>query len=348
MTAQAGGAPTASGAPGTPTTSAAPTRRRGSGLAIARFAVARVVGLVATLFVASIVIFGALFLAPGSPITFLTHGRSMSPEAVKALEHEYHLDESVPAQYWHWLTGVLHGDFGTSILYHDSVGSLIASRAVNTVALVLFSAVLIIVLGLSIGIYAGLRPGRLAGTLMGTSTALMAVPAFVAAVVLTLVFAVDLGWFPVFGSGSGLLDRIHHLVLPSVALALASVAFVGRLTNAAVREELAADHVQTAISRGLPYRFVVRRHVIRNAAVPMLTVAGLTVAGLIAGSVVVEQVFQLNGLGSFLVTAVQQKDFPVVQAICLIYVTSFVVLNTLIDLLYSFLDPRIAVGRGPS
>ncbi|MFI6599510.1 ABC transporter permease [Nonomuraea sp. NPDC050536] len=314
----------------------------------ARFLAGRLGGLVATLLVASFVIFGALYAAPGSPITFLTHGRSMTPQAIAALNAQYHLDEPLAAQYWRWLTGVVRGEFGTSILFHDSVGSLLAGRAMNTVALVLFSAVLIIVAGLAIGVLAGLRPGVVATSLMGLSTAAMAVPAFVAAMVLTLVFAVDLGWFPVFGSGSGLTDRIGHLVLPSAALALASVAFVARLTQAAVRQELAADHVQTAVSRGLPYRFIVRRHVLRNATIPVLTVTGLTVAGLIAGSVVVEQAFQLNGLGSYLVSSVQQKDFPVVQAICLMYVAAFIVLNTLIDLAYSLLDPRIALGRRPS
>lgn len=341
--AAAGSAPATAPAPQTP---ARP--RAGAGLAIARFVALRIVGLVATLIVASIVIFGALYLAPGSPLTFLTHGRTMTPQAIASLKHEYHLDEPVYQQYWHWFSGALHGDFGTSILYHESVGSLIANRAVNTVVLVLFSAVIIVVIGLALGILTGLRPGWLSNALIGLATGAMAIPAFVAAVVLTLLFGVDLGWFPTFGPGSGFGDRLYHLTLPAIALALASVAFVARLTQAAVREELAAEHVQTAISRGLPYRFVVRRHVLRNAAIPMVTVGGLTVAGLLAGSVVVEQVFQLNGLGSYLVTSVQQKDFPVVQAICLVYVATFIVLNTLIDVAYSLLDPRIAVGRSGS
>ncbi len=323
-------------------------RRSGASLGLARFVLGRVVGLVATLFVSSIVIFGALYLAPGSPITFLTHGRTMTPQAIASLKREYHLDEPVYEQYWRWLTGAMHGDFGNSILYHNSVSSLLAARAVNTVFLVLFAAVIIVAVGLALGVYTGLRPGPVSELLIGLSTGAMAIPAFVAAVVLTLLFGVDLDWFPTFGPGSGFGDRLYHLTLPAIALALASVAFVARLTQAAVREELAGDHVQTAISRGLPYRFVVRRHVLRNAAIPMVTVGGLTVAGLLAGSVVVEQVFQLNGLGSYLVTSVQQKDFPVVQAICLVYVTAFIVLNTLIDVAYSLLDPRIAVGRSRS
>lgn len=311
-----------------------------------RFIGLRLAGLVGTLFLASIVVFGALYAAPGSPLGFLTHGRSMPPEAIAQLKHEYHLDQSVFVQYFDWLGGMLHGDLGRSIVYQAPVSGLIGPRIATTVYLIVFSMLLIVVIGLLIGIFAGLRPGMVAESLMLVSTAAMAVPAFVAAVVLTLVFAVGLHWFPVFGAGAGFWDRIDHLVLPAVALMLASVAYVARLTRAAVAEELAADHVQTAISRGLPWMFIVRRHVLRNASIQVLTVAGLTVAGLIAGSVVVEQVYQLNGLGSFLVSSVQQKDFPVVQAICMIYVAGFIVLNTLIDIAYSFLDPRISIGGG--
>ncbi len=326
-------------------------RRTGPGggaraaLDAARFVLSRLVGLAATLLLASLVIFFSLYIAPGSPLTFLTHGRSMSPEAIAQLKAQYHFDEPVIVQYLRWLGGVLHGDFGTSILYHQDVASLVAARVPTTAALVLFSAVLVIALGLIVGVFAGLKPGWLSRSLMVGATAAMAVPTFVAAAVLTFVFAVELGWFPAFGAGAGFLDGLYHLVLPAVALALASVAFVARMSQAAIRQELEADHVQTAVSRGLPWAFLVRRHVLRNAAMPVLTVAGLTVAGLIAGSVVVEQVFQLPGLGSFLVASVQQKDFPVVQAICLLYVTAFIVLNTVIDLVYSVLDPRVSTRR---
>lgn len=316
--------------------------------AILRFVLARVVGLLATLFVASLVVFGALFAAPGSPLTFLTHGRTMTPEAIASIKAQYHLDDPLWQQYLRWLGGAVHGDFGTSIIYHQPVSSLVGSRALVTTLLVLMAAVIVLVLGLAIGTLAGLKPGWLSRSAMAAATAAMAVPTFVGAVVLIVVFAVDLGWFPVFGAGNGGADKVYHLVLPSIALALASVAFVARLAQTAIRAELSADHVQTAISRGLPRGVVVRRHVIRNAAMPVLTVAGLTIAGLIAGSVVVEQVFQLGGLGQFLVGSVQQKDFPVVQAICLMYVAAFIVLNTLIDIAYTLLDPRVSIGKKDS
>lgn len=320
-------------------------RRRGAGWGTARFIGGRVVGLLATLFVASLVVFGALYAAPGNPLTFLTQGRSMSPEAIATLEAQYHLDDPIWQQYLLWLGGAVQGDFGTSIIYNQPVSSVLAARAPASILLILMAAAVVLVAGLAIGAYAGLKPGVLSRSTMAGATAVMAVPTFVAAVVLILVFAVQLGWFPVFGAGTPGIDAVYHTVLPAIALALASVAFVARLTQAALRQELSADHVQTAISRGLPRRFVVQRHVIRNAAMPVLTVAGLTIAGLIAGSVVIEQVFQLGGLGQLLVSSVQQKDFPVVQAICLVYVAAFIVLNTLIDLAYALLDPRVTPGR---
>jgi peptide/nickel transport system permease protein len=319
--------------------------KRWAGWDTVRFILGRVVGLVATLLIASLAVFAALYAAPGNPLTFLTHGRSVSPEGIAAIQAHYHLSDPIWMQYLRWLGGIVHGDFGTSIIYNQPVSTLLGSRAPATVLLVLLAAAVVLLVGLAIGMYAGLRPGRLSRSTMAGATAVMAVPTFVAAVVLIIVFAVNLGWFPVFGAGTPGVDAIYHTVLPAISLALASVAFVARLTQAAIRQELSADHVQTAVSRGLPRRFIIQRHVIRNAAMPVLTVAGLTIAGLIAGSVVVEQVFQLGGLGQFLVSSVQQKDFPVVQAICLVYVTAFIVLNTLIDLAYALLDPRVSLGR---
>jgi peptide/nickel transport system permease protein len=314
----------------------------------ARFAMHRLVSLVVTLLISSAVIFSALYLAPGTPLSFLTRGRSMSPAEVASLRARYHLDQPLPLQYWHWLDGVIHGDFGVSIIFKRPVTSLLADRAVNTAWLVSYASVIILVFGLAIGVAAGLQAGRLDTTLMLCSTAAMAVPTFVAAVGLVAVFAVSVPWFPVFGAGSGVSGRVWHLTLPALALALSSVAYVARLSRASIRHEVESEHVQTAVSRGLRYRAVVRRHVLRNAMIPVTTVAGVTVGGLIAGAVVVETLFQLNGLGSYLVSAVEAKDFPVVQAISLIFVTAFVVINTVVDFACSMLDPRISVARRPA
>ncbi|HEY1618688.1 MAG TPA: ABC transporter permease [Streptosporangiaceae bacterium] len=305
------------------------------------FILKRLVGMVLTLLIASFVIFGSLYLAPGSPLAFLTRGRATAPGEMAALRRQYHLNESFPLQYWHWLTGVLHGNLGTSILYRESVWSLIEPRAVNTAFLVLFAGLMIVVIGLGVGTLAGLRPGWIDTSVMMTATAAMSVPAFVAAIVLVTIFAVNLNLLPVFGAGSGFVDRIYHLLLPAAALALANVAYVARLSRTSVRDARASEHTQTAISRGLPYRLIVRRHILRNAAIPMTTIIGLTVGGLIAGAVVIEEAFSLNGMGSYLVDSVGHKDFPVVQAISLIFVVAFIVINSLVDVLYTMLDPRV-------
>ncbi|MBK5232910.1 MAG: ABC transporter permease [Thermoleophilia bacterium] len=313
---------------------------------MARFILWRLVALVLTLLFASFVVFAALSLAPGDPIAFLTGGKTVPPETVAALKAQYHLDDPLPLAYLHWLGSALHGDFGQSLSSGgENVSTLIAPRIVSTLMLVTISSIMILVVGVGTGIVGGLRTGATDTVILTGSTIALAIPSFVAAIVLISIFGVNLGWFPVFGPGSGFFDRIYHLFLPAIALSLVWVAYVGRVTRAAVMSESRREHVQTAISRGIPYPTVVRRHVVRNALIPITTVAGLTVGGLIAGAAVVEQAFSTNGLGSYLVNAVQTKDFPVVQAIVLILVASFIIINTIVDLIYMYVDPRLRPTR---
>jgi peptide/nickel transport system permease protein len=309
-----------------------------------RFFARRLLMLAATLLVASFVIFGSLYLAPGNPIAVLSGGRSLPPDAIKILEHRYHLDQPFLVQYWIWLTNAMHGDLGISILLREDVSTLIAQRAGGTAALVLYSAVLIVIIGVGLGLIGGLRPGWIDTSVIIVSAVSAALPSFVAAIVLIFVFSVGLGWFPSLGSGEGIVDGIYHLTLPAFALAAAQLAIVARVTRTAVREEFGREHVQTAISRGIPYPALVRRHVLRNAAIPITTVTGVTIASLIAAAAVVERAFGLNGLGSYLVSAANSKDFAVVQGISLMLVVTFVIVNLVTDLLYAALDPRISLG----
>jgi len=309
-----------------------------------RFVARRMAMLVLTLLVASFAIYASLSIAPGNPLSVLTGGRTLPPEAVATLKARYHLDEPLPAQYWHWLTSALHGDLGDSIALRESVNTLIGQRAGVTLELVLYAAILIVLFGIGSGILAGLRRGAIDMSVIATTTMFAAIPSFVAAIVLITVFAVKLGWFPALGAGTGVLDRLWHLTLPAIALALSALAIVARVTRVSVREEMRREHVQTAVSRGLPRRLVVRRHVLRNAAIPITTVTGITIASLIALSAVVERAFSLNGLGSALVNAAASKDFAVVQGISLVLVGAFVITNAVVDLLYAALDPRVALG----
>lgn len=313
-----------------------------------RFLARRVVMLVATALVSSFVIFSALYLAPGNPIAVLSGGRTLPAASIKILEARYHLNDPFLTQYWLWLRGVLHGDFGISIALRENVSTLIASRVGMTAALVLYASLIILVIGIGLGIVAGLRPGLLDTSTLVFTAVSAAIPSFVAAIVLILLFSTNLGWFPSLGGGVGVWGTIHHLTLPAVALAVSSLGIVARVTRASVREEFGREHVQTAISRGIPYPQLVRRHVLRNAAIPITTVSGITIASLIAVAAVVERAFGLNGLGAYLVAAANSKDFAVVQGISLVLVTAFVLVNLLVDLLYALLDPRVSLGSKPS
>ena len=308
------------------------------------FIVKRLVMLVVTLLVASFAVYGSLYLAPGSPIATLTGGRAPSPEVVAQLNAKYHLDDPFLVRYWHWLVAALHGNLGESIPLHENVSTLIASRVWTTAELVLYASILILVIGIAIGLISGLRPGLLDTSSLVVTSISAAIPSFVAAIVLILIFSVKLGWFPTIGTGSGFAGTAYHLTLPAFALALSSLAIVARVTRSSVRDELGREHVQTAVSRGIPYPQLVRRHVLRNAAIPITTISGITIASLIALAAVVERAFSLNGLGAYLVAASSSKDFAVVQGISLILVTAFVVVNVLVDILYAVLDPRVSLG----
>ncbi len=309
-----------------------------------RFALRRSAMLVATLLVSSFVIFSALYLAPGNPIAVLSGGRTLPPESIAVLEQRFHLNDPFFARYAAWLGGVLHGDFGYSIAHREDVSTLIASRVWVTASLVLYASIIIMLLGIGLGLISGLRRGATDSGILVVTAVSAAIPAFVAAIVLILLFAVKLQWFPTLGDGEGFFGTIHHLTLPAFALAVSSLAIVARVTRASVREEFGREHVQTAVSRGIPYPQLVRRHVLRNAAIPITTVSGITVASLIAVAAVVEQAFALNGLGAYLVSAASSKDFAVVQGISLVLVAAFVIVNVLVDLLYAVLDPRVKLG----
>ncbi len=305
----------------------------------------RLLRALGTLLVSSFLIFAALYLAPGSPIGYLTHGHTLSPGAIHSIEAQYHLNKPFLERYWLWLTGVLHGDLGRSTITREPVTSLLAPRLGVTFTLVAMGALLIVVGGIFLGILAGVRGRRTEGVVLTATTIGMAIPSFVTATILINYFALKLGWFPVYGAGSGFGNRLWHLTLPAVSLALGLVAYVALITRAAVRVEMGSEHSDTARGRGLREGLVIRRHVVRNAMIPVVTVSGIAVASLVAGVAVVETAYELPGIGAYLVQSVNSNDFPVVQAICLILVVVYVVVNAVVDVLYLLLDPRLRKGR---
>lgn len=311
-----------------------------------RFAVRRLLEMTVTLLGASFVVFGAMYLAPGNPASFLLAGRSASPAALEAIENQYHLNDPFLEQYVRWLGNVLRGDFGRSIEYRTDVSNLLSSRLPTTLLLVGMALVLVIVLGLALGWFAAVRGGAVDSTILVGTTFAVGTPAFVAAILLQGFFAVELGWFPSSGSGSGdgFGQMVWHLTLPAIALALYLVGLLARVTRAAMLEALEGEHVTVARSRGVPERHVIRRHVFRNALGAILTTAGLIVSTLMVCTVLVESAFSVGGIGQLLELAATTKDFPTVQAICLIIVGLFMTVNLIVDLLLPLVDPRITLG----
>ena len=298
------------------------------------------------LLVSSLVVHSALYIAPGDPLKVLSAGRGLTPEAEAALREQYNLDDPFFSRYVSWLTDLVQGEMGTSILQNADVSALIGPRLSSTLLLLAMASVLMVVVGVGLGLAAGLGGKWLDAGVRAVSSLGIATPSFVAAIVLIAIFSVGLGWFPVFGSGDGLPDQVYHLILPAIALAMVQWSSIARVTRIAVRTEADREHVETARSRGLPESAIIRRHVLRNAMIPISTIAGLTIAGTIAATIVVETAFALNGLGSLLVDSVTSKDFAVVQAVSMIYVAFFLIVNILVDLSYALLDPRIRTG-GP-
>ncbi|MFF7633186.1 ABC transporter permease [Kitasatospora sp. NPDC008050] len=313
-------------------------------MSFARFAVRRLLEMAATLLGASFVIFGAMYLAPGDPASFLLSGRSASPAALAEINHQYHLDDPFFVRYFRWLGQVLQGDFGRSIEYRTDVSRLLADRLPSTLLLVVMALVLVVVAGLALGWIGAVRGGAIDSTILISTTVAVGTPSFVAAILLQGLFSVRLGWFPTGGTGHGFGDLLWHLTLPAVALALYLIGMLARVTRAAMLEQLGSEHVAVARSRGVPQRQVIWRHVFRNALGTVLTTGGLIISTLIICTVLVESAFSIGGIGQLLELATTTKDFPTVQAISLLIVGLFMTVNLVVDLIFPLVDPTVTLG----
>jgi len=308
---------------------------------------------VLTLAVTSAVVFAVLDLLPGN-VAQVMLGESATPEAVAALERKLGLDRPAPQRYLHWLASLARLDLGTSHAYDTPIAELVAERLVVTLPLALLAMALTVVLALAAGVYAAAHHNR-AGDLgvMAASQLGIAVPSFWFGILLVMLFAVQLSWFPSGGfpgwtedEGGGPWDALQALVLPAVALAVVQAAILARFTRSAVLDVLREDFVRTARAKGLTRRAVLWGHVLRNAMVPVVTVMGLQFANLVTGTVVIENVFSLTGLGRLLFQAISNRDLPLVQGLVMLIAATVVTINFVVDLLYAAIDPRLkAVGR---
>jgi len=315
------------------------------------FLLKRLATLALTLFGASAVVFLVLEILPGNAAQVLM-GTEATPESVAALAAKLGLDAPPLQRYGAWLMGMLRGDLGISFAYSTPVLDLILERLAVTVPLALLAMLLSTVLALAAGVYAASRHGKLGDTgLMAVSQLGIAIPNFWFAILLIWVFAVKLQWFAAGGfpgwsedDGGGLWPGLQALVLPAVALAVVQAAILARITRSAVLEVLREDFVRTARAKGLSRRAALWGHVLRNAMIPVVTIMGLQFANLLAGTIVVENVFYLPGLGRLIFQAIANRDLAVVRNCVLLLAAMVVVVNFLVDLLYAVIDPRIKVA----
>ena len=304
----------------------------------------RLVTLLATLVATSVVVFLVLEILPGNAAQILM-GPDAAPEAVTALAAKLGLDRPAWARYWEWIAGMLHGDLGLSYAYSTPVSELLGDRLLLTIPLAVMAMALTTVIALAAGIYAASRHNKLGDVgVMGLTQVGIAIPNFWFAILLIILFSVNLKWFSAGGFpgwDEGLWPGIRALMLPALSLAVVQSAILARITRSSVLEVLREDFVRTARAKGVSQRGVLWKHVLRNALVPVVTVMGLQFAELLAGTIVVESVFYLPGLGRLIFQSISNRDVIVVRNCVMLLAAMVVVVNFVVDVLYAVIDPRI-------
>ena len=304
----------------------------------------RLLATIPVMAVVAVVVFMLLRLTTGDPAAIIA-GDNATSQDVAAIRTKLGLDRPIAQQFVIWIGNVLRGDLGESFFFKKQVSQLIVERVEPTLALATCTLLLAVAMAVPLGVLAAWRRGTwIDRAVMGLSVLGFSVPVFVIGYLLIYLVAIQLGWLPVQGYqrlAEGFGGFIERLILPSITLAIVLVALIARITRASVLEVLNADHVRTARAKGLGEAAVLVRHVLRNAAVPIVTVIGLGVALLIGGVVVTESVYAIPGLGRLTVDAVLARDYPTVQAVILLFSVVYVMINLVVDLSYTLLDPRI-------
>ena len=303
--------------------------------------------LVATVFVMTFVaffVFSLLYLTPGDPAATIA-GDLATADDIARIHRQLGLDDPFLVRFGHWAWGVLQGDLGTSIFTNLPVTTLIGQRVGPTVSLTAMALIITLSFAIPLGVLAASKVGSWIDRLVMVVAVLgFSVPSFVLAYMLILCFSVWLGWLPVQGYASlseGFAPFIEHLVLPSIALGLIYGALIARITRAAMLEVLSQDYIRTAQAKGLTEGKVLVGHALRNAAIPIVTVIGVGIALLIGGVIVTETVFAIPGIGRLTVDAILRRDYPIIQGVTLILSAVYVVINLLVDMSYTFFDPRV-------
>ncbi len=306
-----------------------------------RFVLYRPFQLLPVLFGISVVTFVLIHAIPGDPVRAIL-GPKATPEVIERIRAEYGLDKPVVVQYFYFLKNVARGEMGTSIVFKTAVVGLVMERFEATIFLLGYGVVLALFLTVPLAVTAAVHRGKLPDHLIRMfSTAGLGFPAFWLGIMLMIVFSVRLGLFPVSGYGEGFLGHLHHLFLPALAIALALSAILTRNLRASLLAELDSDYVSAARAKGLPRRWIFMRHVFRNSLIPTINLLGVNLGWLIGGTVVIETVFSVPGLGSLMVRSIFARDYMVVQAITMAFACATVLVNFAVDVVTVALDPRI-------
>jgi len=308
------------------------------------FLARRLLATIPVMAIVAVLVFSMLRMTPGDPASIIAGAAATSAD-VAGIREKLGLDRPIVEQFAIWIGNLMRGDFGESFFFKKTVASLIADRIGPTLALATFTMILSIAVAVPLGVVAAYKQGTwIDRVVMGFSVLGFSVPVFVIGYALIYVFAIELAWLPVQGYQpirEGLWGFLSRLILPSLTLSVIYIALIARITRTSVLEVLGEDYIRTARAKGLPRSTVLMRHALRNAAVPIVTVIGIGVALLIGGVVVTESVYSIPGLGRLTVDAVLARDYPTVQAVILLFSGVYVLLNLLVDVAYTFLDPRI-------
>lgn len=305
----------------------------------------RCLSTIPVMLIVAVLIFGLLYITPGDPALMIA-GDQATPAVVERIRQQLGLDLPIYVRFGHWLWDVLRGDFGKSVLSGAPVSNLIAQRIQPTVSLMLATLVISVSVAVPLGVLSAWKRGSLIDrAVMILCVGGFSLPVFVTGYLLAYTFGLQLSWLPVQGYvriENGVLPWLRGIILPSLALSLVYISLIARITRATMLETMSRDYIRTARAKGVADRSLLFGHALKNAAVPIVTVVGTGVALLIGGSVVAESVFALPGLGRLTIDAIMGRDYPVIQAVVLIFSASYVFVNLIVDLLYTVFDPRIS------
>ncbi|MFN8592598.1 MAG: ABC transporter permease [Thermomicrobiales bacterium] len=312
---------------------------------VIRYAGRRLLQTIPVLFGITLVAFFMLRLIPGDPAAQMLGTRAATQENIAMVRHQLGLDQPVPIQYLRFLEGIVRGDLGDSFFYKQPVLPLVMQRVPVSIGLVIYAAVISLCLTFPVALLAALHRDRpLDHAIRGISLITLGMPSFWVALMLMLVFAIRLGLFPISGKGQNLAENLRYLFLPAFTISVAMSPMLIRSLRSSLIDMLQAPHVDFARAKGLAYRTVMMRHVLRNSLISTVTVLGVNMGWLIGGTVIVETVFAVPGLGALMINAIFARDYPLVQVITLVFALLIVAINLLTDLSYSLLDPRVTLG----